>query len=193
MAIEVTVDAPPKQHLPYDPNDIPDAVKERAARIDALYANGSPAEPLPPVEPEPAQLNLPLPELAPQTPPTTAQPSQVVSAVSEDENSASWKLRYERMHGRYNASQKVIGEMQEQMVQLGNELVHTQHNAPPPPPQQRHAEAPRYLTEKDVQDYGTDLVNFTQRLKTRCRIIVRLIAIRVGIAGCLVLTCYQDV
>ena len=35
---DVTVDAVPAAKLPYDPNDIPDAVKRRAAAVDApLY------------------------------------------------------------------------------------------------------------------------------------------------------------
>ena len=33
------------------------------------------------------------------------------------------------MQGRYNAAQKTIGEMQEQMTQLGNELLHAQRIA----------------------------------------------------------------
>ena len=42
MANEVTVDAKPMEKLPYDPNDIPDAVKKRVAAVEALYtANGS--------------------------------------------------------------------------------------------------------------------------------------------------------
>jgi hypothetical protein len=68
------------------------------------------------------------------------------------------------MKGRYDASQKTLAEMQEQMTQLGNELLQTQqavyHNgrtAPSPPP------PPAYVTEQDVQNYGSDLINFTQR------------------------------
>jgi hypothetical protein len=69
------------------------------------------------------------------------------------------------MHGRYNASQKTIGEMQEQMTQLGNELLHLQRmppqsrqQSPPPLP-----EAPSYLTQDDVQNYGNELIDVTQR------------------------------
>ena len=52
------------------------------------------------------------------------------------------------MHGRYNASQKTIGELQEQMTQLGNELLHMQR-MPPQAPQQSHTPHPKppsYLT-----------------------------------------------
>jgi hypothetical protein len=163
MAIDVTVDATPKQRLPYDPNDIPEAVRERAARVDALYSNGPPAE-SPPGEPGPVQ--LPLPGLEPpQAPPGNNSPPAVAAERAADPDEQSWHHRFLAMQGRYNASQRTLGEMQEQMVQLGNELVHAQQQpaARQEQPQQRSVEAPRYLTEKDVQDYGSDLVNFTQR------------------------------
>jgi len=40
---DVVVDQAPKPQLPYDPNDIPDAVKKRVAAVEALYSqsNGS--------------------------------------------------------------------------------------------------------------------------------------------------------
>jgi hypothetical protein len=56
--------------------------------------------------------------------------------------------------------------MQEQMTQLGNELLHVQnrmqapqrqHTPPPPPPPQY------YLTEQDEQNYGRELIDVTQR------------------------------
>jgi hypothetical protein len=170
MAETIVVDQTPIAKLPYDPNDIPEAVRRRAAAVDQLYAQPA-AEPAktetndsqssPAVEPASEQLNLPLAEPAAQA--SSPQPTPSTPAVTpEDENSASWKLRYERMQGRYNASQRTIGEMQEQMNQLGSELLQLQRvpPRPRPPPQ---IEAPRYLTEQDAQDYGTDLINFTRR------------------------------
>jgi hypothetical protein len=170
------VDQKPIDKLPYDPNDIPDAVKKRAAAVDALYANGNgsndsdgstprqsseaPESPVPPETPPPQTS-----EPAPTPPPASAEPSIEPSAEPSDEG--DWKLRYERMHGRYNASQKTIGEMQEQMTQLGNELLHLQRmppqsrqqsSSPPPPP-----DAPSYLTQQDVQNYGSELIDVTQR------------------------------
>ena len=187
---EAVVEQKPTPHLPYDPNDIPEAVKKRAAAIDALYkqpveappaasdSNGSQPPPVPetngsngaqqaapPAEPTGSeQLNLPLEDApvvqAPSSPQLTTH-SVPADPAPEDENSGNWKLRYERMHGRYNASQKTIGELQEQMTQMGQELLHLQRM--PPPPRSQPVEAPRYITEKDVQDYGTDLVDFTRR------------------------------
>lgn len=160
------VDQKPIDKLPFDPNDIPDAVKKRAAAVDALYSNGSGGEQQQPSPeaPDPARVlpeQSPTPQASTPVPPTPtpADPSPV-----QDEG--DWKLRYERMYGRYNASQKTIGEMQEQMTQLGNELLHLQRmppqsrqqSSPPPLP-----DAPSYLTQEDVQNYGNELIDVTQR------------------------------
>ena len=161
---DVVVDQKPMDKLPYDPNDIPDAVKKRAAAVDALYTNGSGGEQqqLPLGEPEPSRV---LPEKTPTPQVPTSVPPTPTPAELHPGDDGDWKLRYERMHGRYSASQKTIGEMQEQMTQLGNELLHLQRM----PPQSRQQEppplpnAPSYLTQEDVQNYGNELIDVTQR------------------------------
>jgi hypothetical protein len=69
------------------------------------------------------------------------------------------------MQGQYTASQKTIGEMQEQMTQLGNELLQLQRT--PPVLQERPTTSPlpvtNYLTEQDVSNYGNELIDLTQR------------------------------
>jgi hypothetical protein len=173
---DVVVNQKPMAKLPYDPNDIPEAVKKRAAAVDALYGKASESdqpksggEQQPPEQPE---LPLPVPEGAPAPPQVSATPESpptpAPSAPADhpaDDSPENWKLRYERMHGRYNASQKQIGELQEQMTQLGNELLHLQRMPPqsrsqsaPPPPA-----APAYLTQEDEQNYGRELLDVTQR------------------------------
>ena len=171
---EVTVDATPKPHAPYDPDSIPEAVKKRVAAVEAMYTqNGSPesgtsSTPAAPTEtPEPASLQVEAPQppqtqdTSPPVPPAPAVPSSPPPPA--DDNSETWKSRYMGLQGRFTASQKTIGEMQEQMVQLGNELLHLQrmppqtNQQPPPPP------APAYLTEQDVQNYGNELIDVTQR------------------------------
>jgi hypothetical protein len=65
------------------------------------------------------------------------------------------------LQGRFTTSQKTIGELEEQVTQMGREMLQLQQWASR---QSRPAPAPpSYVTEKDVQDYGTDLVDFTQR------------------------------
>jgi hypothetical protein len=158
---DVTVDQKPMEKLPYDPADIPDAVRKRAAAVDALYTGSNGGEPQS-AAPEPQ----PPPETpAPQAPPQPVQPSQSPAssapADSTDVNADSWKHRYLAMQGRYNATQKTIGEMQEQMMQLGNELMHAQQA----PQARRQQQAPQqaYLTEQDVENYGPELISVTQR------------------------------
>ncbi len=164
------VDQKPIDKLPYDPNDIPDAVKKRAAAVDALYSNGSGGEQQqPPVPPEPTGVlpeQAPTPQASSQVPPTPTPAEPPPQPADSDESPEAWKRRYLRMQGSYNASQKTIGEMQEQMTQLGNELLHLQRmppqsrqqSSPPPLP-----DAPSFLTQEDVQNYGNELIDVTQR------------------------------
>jgi hypothetical protein len=140
--VEITVDQKPMDRPPYDPNDIPEAVRKRVAAVEALYTPGEAA----PAAPAPQEVK------APNSPPPPADLA--------DENSESWKARFLAMQGRYAATQKTVGEMQEQMTQLGQELMHVQQARPPQPkprPQQS------YLTDKDVEDYGHELIDVTQR------------------------------
>jgi hypothetical protein len=69
------------------------------------------------------------------------------------------------MQGRYNASKKTLAEMQEQMSMLGDELLNTQQQRPPQSASQ--APPPVYITEQDVQNYGPELLDFTQRAATQ--------------------------
>jgi hypothetical protein len=175
--VDVTVDATPKPHAPYDPEVIPDAVKRRAAAVDALYAqsadppptNGQNGAPPTPDSGAPPSEQLVLPLVAPVAQasdegPSSASPTPAAAPAVEEEG--DWKRRYLRMQGQFNASQKTIGEMQEQMTQLGNELLYAQQHAFRPQAQSPMSQLPpppSYLTEKDVQDYGTDLIDVTQR------------------------------
>jgi hypothetical protein len=165
---EVVVDAPPTPRLPYDSSIIPEAVRKRVERVEALYK--PPVAPTatdskPPQAAEPVsegQLSLPLDGTPAAQPPTSPSPTPSAAVVPlEDENSQSYKHRFLAMQGRYNATTKQIGEMQEQMNQLGNELLYAQRVA-----QQRTQPLPQvqqYITDQDVKDYGTDLLSFAQR------------------------------
>jgi hypothetical protein len=172
---DVVVDQKAMDKLPYDPKDIPDAVKQRAAAVDALYGqNGQLNEsggeqqqsPETPVPPQSVPEAAPAPQVPPAVvSPTTPAPAPAPAESLDDDNSVDgWKRRYLRMQGRFNAAEKTIGEMQVQMTQLGDELLQTtqrRQSAPqntPTPPQ-----SPVYLTEQDEQNYGRDLINFTQR------------------------------
>jgi hypothetical protein len=167
---DVVVDQKPMEKLPYDPNDIPDAVKKRAAAVDALYTNGSdgstPQQPSgAPESPRVLPEKTPTPQASTSVPPTPTPAEPPPQPADSDESPEAWKRRFLRMQGSYNASQKTIGEMQEQMTQLGNELLHLQRM--PPQSRQQSApplpDAPSYLTQEDVQNYGNELIDVTQR------------------------------
>ncbi len=68
------------------------------------------------------------------------------------------------MKGRYDAAQRTIGSMQEQMSQLGDELVRTQAllrgQAPEQQPRQNNA---RLITPEDEQAYGPELIDLARR------------------------------
>jgi hypothetical protein len=151
--VDVVVDQKPMEKLPYDPNDIPDAVKKRVEAVEALYQNGGnqPPESQPPS-------GTPTPQAPAQ--PLVATPAPT-PADPADENADSWKHRYLAMQGRYTSATKTIGEMQEQMMQLGNELMHAQQLRPAQP--RKATQQSAYLTDQDLENYGAELIDVTQR------------------------------
>jgi hypothetical protein len=164
---EVVVDQKRAPLPPVDPDvDIPEAVKKRAAAVDAFYAaNGQQQLPFP--EPPAAQAEQapapqavaePVPTVPVQPPPADTPPPS--APYPSDWDDLSWKQRYDSMQGRYNASQRTLGEMEEQMRQMGEELLRMQQQPrrQAPPPQARS-----YITDKDVQNFGPDLIDLTQR------------------------------
>jgi len=184
--VEVVVDQKRAPLPPVDPDvKIPEAVKRRAAAVDAYYAaNGQNAS----LPSEPRSDEVPTPQavdaIPPASPPAALSDAPTVAPVEQtvepapvpvdlpnplnldlkqlDPNDASWQKRFLDMQGRYSAAQKTIGEMQEQMTQLGDELLQSRR----PLPQSQPAaplQSQQYLTDRDVQNYGTDLIDFTQR------------------------------
>lgn len=159
--VDVVVDQKPIDKLPYDPNDIPEAVRNRVKAVEALYTSSG-GEQAPPGTPEPPAARTPPEAPAPQVPAAAPPPpAPAASSVPEDENSQTWKSRFYGLQGRYQGAQKTIGEMQEQMTQLGTELMHAQQQRPAP----RKAAPPPvpYLTDQDVENYGAELIGVTQR------------------------------
>jgi hypothetical protein len=152
--VDVVVDQKPKELLPYDPNDIPDAVKQRVRDVEKFYADAA-AQSASEAPQASAQAAVSSPTAAP--PASAPVPDRL---PPEDENADSWKHRYLAMQGRYTSATKTIGEMQGQMEQLGSELMHMQRSAPAP---RRQQPANNYITNQDVENYGPELVDLTQR------------------------------
>src|SRR4249920_3457464 len=113
---DVVVDQTPKPHAPYDPNDIPKAVRERAAAVDALYSQTPQNPPTP--EPENVVPDAQVPAPQDQVPPTPAPASAAPPPPEElDPNSNTWKSRALSKEGRERAEleqlNRDLGELQE--------------------------------------------------------------------------------
>src|ERR1035437_73065 len=165
--VDVVRDAPRADLAPVDPNVvIPDHVKKAAALAERFYAKTEPAPEAPnkealvqPPQPEPIHAREPehlKPEVQPQP--------EVKPAVSEE----SWEHRYLSMQGRWRNSQNTIGQMQEQMSQLGDELVRTQslveaaRGAAPQEPQRGH-DHKKLITDEDEKNDGNELIDLGRR------------------------------
>src|SRR5262245_42191882 len=99
---EVTVDQVPMAKLPYDPNDIPEAVRKRAAAVDALYTQQPQQQPSPQIQQPAAATAAPVeqvPVLPGPVPPTT-QPTSAPAPEDPDPNSNSWKHQALAHQGR---------------------------------------------------------------------------------------------
>jgi hypothetical protein len=165
--VEIVVDQKPMDKLPYDPNDIPKAVRDRAAAVDALYqsSDGQPSEvseqpQQSPAEPSTAQ--VPTQEVSSPTQ-TPAAPATPPSPDELDENSNTWKSRALSKEGRERKEveelRRDLGELQERYY---NEVAQQQQQperrtSPKIPPAQK------YLTPEDEQNYGRDLIDVAQR------------------------------
>jgi hypothetical protein len=96
------------------------------------------------------------------------QPVQPAQTQPDPNQPADWENRYNSMKGRFDKQGNEIAAMQKQMSELGDELLHsqriihdlrqgTQRAVSPAVPQRR------LVTEKDVKDYGPDMLNAVQR------------------------------
>ncbi len=162
---EVTVDAPHSPQAPIDTSVIiPDHVRRAAELAESFYkpqeqssAEVAP-EPPPPAEAAPQQEPPPPIERAPVN-------DSVVSPSREELQDDTWAARYNSMKGRWEASQRTIGSMQEQMSQLGDELMRTQQllRGQSVEPQQHAPSHPKLITAEDEQAYGPEIIDLARR------------------------------
>lgn len=147
---------------PVDPNiRVPDAAKRASAAAEAAFAAAYKA-PEPPADNQPQNTPQP-PASAQSNPPPQNTPA---GGNEPEEGSADWQHRYNSMRGRYAQQQQVNGMLQEQVSMLGDEVTRLTAvlnrktiEAPPPPPR----EAPKLLTQQDVDAFGAELIDFSKR------------------------------
>ncbi len=169
--------APKDSTLPIDPNvKVPDAVRRAAAKAEAHYQpatlDPTQVQPVAPVQvqpaPEPAILQVQPPQPAPLAPqPAPAAPEPAPAAPPAPAEPPNYEHMYNSMKGRYDASLRTIGGMQEQMSQLGDELMRTQQvargaNINPASTLPGNIQ-PAYVTAEDVNNFGEPLIDLTKR------------------------------
>lgn len=148
---------------------LPPSVLAAGAAADAAhkaaYNTPDPA-PLDPVTPPPAPVET--------TPPAVAAPdatAPVALSRPEDRSGvdpATAEGRYFAMEGRYRQSQQTIGALQEQMREMGDELMRAtqalqQAPARTQPVRQNAPAAPAFVTDEDVKTFGPELIDVVKR------------------------------
>ncbi len=170
--VDVVVDQRPVDLAPVDTSvTIPEHVRRAAELAESFYKK--PEEPAKeaaiekPVE-APWAGDLPPAEAppAPEAPPPVQAKNEPVTPTKQEIHENDWASRYNSMKGRYDAAQRTIGSMQEQMSQLGDELVRTQAllRGQQPVEQQRPTNNNvKLITAEDEQAYGPELIDLARR------------------------------
>lgn len=159
------------QPLPVDPDvKIPAAVKAQAVQVDRLHqaAYAPPApDPQPAPEPQPAPAPAPQPAPEPAPPPAPApapEPAPQPAPAAPEGAVAEWQNRYNAMKGRFDQSQSIIAGMQDQMAQMGEEVLRlTSMVEQRQPPQTPPKPAAPLLTPEDREKYGDELLDVVRR------------------------------
>lgn len=165
--IDVVVDAQGMPQAPIDPSvTIPASVRAASKAADAIHAQAyaPPDGAEQPSTPNPVEPSTP----KPIEPPAPSAP--VTATVRPDPNAPKGSPEFEAhteasMKGRWEASQRQLGIAQQQLQEMGRELVQTQallqRTAPLTQPVAPTAQ--KRLTDKDVETYGDDLISVVQR------------------------------
>lgn len=143
---------------------LPASVTRAAAAAEAAHKAAYAPDPtpavVPPVVPPAASAVVP-PASVPSVPPARA--------VADSGEPGSWEHRYHAMEGRYKQTQNTVGQMQEQMSQLGDELLATQRllrtptERSPVPDAAAKSTAPKLVTKADFDTYGPELLDLVAR------------------------------
>lgn len=184
--VEVTRDAPRTVHPPIDTSvKLPPSVLALAARAEAAHKaaytapdpNAPPAAPAAPAagDPPPVAATPPAPPPAPVAPPAPSVDTLAeyappgTEAPPAPETDASWEHRYKSMQGRFNAQSVQMRQMQQQMTEMGTELVASQRRMDElqrgtgTAVIQRPQPGPGLLTDKDRTDFGDEFLDVAAR------------------------------
>ena len=165
---------------------IPESVRRAAEKANSYYrtapapdAEGAPDATLQlaPAAPPSDQPIVPVQAQTPPEPPISpelitaqVQPAPVAPPLAPAAAPADlvppeqWEHRYNSMKGRYDQAQQTIGAMQEQLQELGNELIRTQKVLNVQPGTQPVVPATPVVTDKDRTDYGDGIIDLVRRV-----------------------------
>ena len=186
MAINEGLKPITNDQAPVDPNvRVPDYVKRAAEQAEAAHKAAYQPEAMPqdinppasqaqeqtPPAPQAQEQTPPAPQAQEQTPPAPQAQEQFQPMKPGDENvtAEEWRHRFLSMQGRFSAASRTIGSMEQQMQELGQELVRTQNMvstmqtqqpAPQPSPQPNHG---NLITDEDRANYGDELIDLARR------------------------------
>ena len=93
---------------------------------------------------------------------SAAQPQAPAYPPAENENSESYAQRCRSLQGIYNATVQKA-QQQEARLQQMEQLIATIQATPTAPAQQTPGNAASYITSKDEEDYGVELVDMSRR------------------------------
>lgn len=168
--------------VPVDPNvHVPDHVRRSAEAAEALHKRAY--EPTP-ADPAVAAADAAAAEAIRAAEAEAARAAQApadqqVQPVEqhqplkpEDQNvtAEEWRHRFLSMQGRFNQAQKTNGAMEQQMTELGQELMRTQQMVANMQPHQHAQQQPvpdtnhnNLITEEDRANYGDELIDLARR------------------------------
>jgi len=152
-------------HLPVDPDvKVPDQVRRATERVNAMFAQqpvpeqqGSPpAEPVQEFTPPPADVP-PAPALESEPPAPEPEPHIPVQGRYSQKQVETIRQDHQRQ------LDQIRQQHDAQMRQLGDELLRTQEMQRQARQRAQQTQPVPQMTDKDVQEFGPDVIDFTQR------------------------------
>lgn len=99
---------------------------------------------------------------AQSTTPAVATPVESSATPAEDENGPTYAQRWRSLQGTFNAQKRHLDETTQRLANM--EQLIAQMQAAPASAAQPQATRPTHVTDKDVSEYGADMVEFARRV-----------------------------
>ena len=155
---------PPNQQVPtdgVDPNvKLPPSVIAASARSTEVYnaTYGQPVAGAPDPNAPPANGAAPAPN-------GTAEHADVELPETNADGTPNWEARFRSLKGRYDATERRTRETLEQYDQRMREMSQQLSSATrqPLPGENMGDQPPRFITQKEIEDYGADLIDVIKR------------------------------